>query len=154
MKLRNIPFPTKGMEDRHVMFVIEYLKTFKTTVAAEACGYPPEYGHKLIQRPDVELAVSLALRNRYEEACIDAGWVLQELVDNHFLARQSGNLAASNQALNTIAKHAQVDAFAAEKFELAGDEDKVAKLLRGRKRVKERDAGKPENSTTEKPSFM
>lgn len=134
MKLRDVPFPIDGMAIKHVMFVIEYLKTRKATQAAEAVGMNPDEGHRLLQRPDVQTAVSIALERAYTEAKIDAAWVLQELVDNHYLARQMGNLPASNQALNTIAKHAQVDAFAAEKIELAGDEEIRARLARARKR--------------------
>lgn len=137
MKLRDVPFPIDGMDIKHAMFVIEYLKTFKASVAAESLGYTPDHGYTLLKRPDVELAINLSLRKRYEDAQIDASWLLSELVDNHYLARQMGNLQASNAALNTIAKHAAVDAFAAEKFEFAGDEDKVARLLRGRKRARE-----------------
>lgn len=134
MKLRKAPFPIAGMDDRHVMFVVEYLKTRKASVAAEAVGYSPDHGHKLMQLPDVQLAVTHALANFYLEAQIDAEWVLREAVDNHYLCRQMGNLAGSNQALNLIAKHAQVDAFAAEKIELASDEQIRERLVRARMR--------------------
>lgn len=148
MKLRNVPFPIDGMEDVHVMFVIEYLKTRKATVAAESVGLAPDTGHKLLrENPAVQLAVSQALRYHYEEARIDAEWLLKEAVDNHHLARQQGNLNASNNALNLIAKHAQVDAFAAEKLELAGDEQIRDRLLRARKRqAARRDEGNQEES--------
>lgn len=120
------------------MFVIEYLKTRSASQAAEALGMSPDTGAKLLRRDDVQDAISYALKKYYEEAAIDAEWLLMELVDNHYLARQQGNISASNQALNTIAKHAAVDAFAAEKMELATDNDRIARLLRGRKRAANR----------------
>lgn len=146
MKLRDVPFPIDGMDHNHVLFVIEYLKTRKATQAAEAIGLNPDAGHELLKRADIASAISVALHHAYTEMKIDAAWVLQELVDNHYLARQMGNLPASNQALNTIAKHAQVDAFAAEKIELAGDEEIRARLARARKRVSEANDGKEEGT--------
>ena len=147
MKLRDVPFPIDGMDPKHVMFVIEYLKTRKATQAAEAVGLNPDAGHSLLNRPDVQLAVSRALEHAYNEVKIDATWVLQELVDNHYLCRQQGNLNASNQALNIIAKHAQVDAFAAEKIELAGDEEIRARLARARRR-------RQGTTESDQPNFM
>ena len=61
-----------------------------------------------------------------------------EVVDNHMLARQAGNLPASNTALNLIAKHTMVDAIASDKMNLNihGDKDVMERLQRGRERAR------------------
>lgn len=135
MKLRGAQFPIDGMDPQHVIFVAEYLKTRRATQAAEAIGLSPESGYAILKREDVQFAVNHALQNIYTNAQIDAAWVLAEAVDNHYLCRQMGNMQGSNAALNLIAKHAAVDAFAAEKIELASDEQIRARLMRGRRRA-------------------
>lgn len=151
MRLRTAPFPIDGMEDRWVMFVIEYLKTRKASVAAEAVGYAPDTGYQLLKEPRIEEAISFALQKFYEEAKIDAQWVLKEAVDNHYLCRQMGDIKGSNAALNLIAKHASVDAFAAEKLLLSDDKERVAALMRGRKRAQETN---DDDNNPAPPSFM
>ena len=71
------------------------------------------------------------------------------MLDNHRLARQKGNISASNNALNIIAKLASVDAFAAEKVQIEGSEEVAARLQRARKRMNN------EQSPPQKPvSFL
>jgi len=68
--------------------------------------------------------------------------VLMEAVDNHMIARQQGNISASNTALGLCAKHKMVDAFAAEKIEVNSDKDIMERLQRGRKRA---NGGEPDD---------
>lgn len=152
MKIRNAPFPIDGMDTKHVMFVIEYLRNgHKATAASEHIGFAPDTGHKLLQRDDVQKAITVALLEMYN-AEIDAAWLLKEAVNNHYVARQMGNLPASNAALNLIAKHASVDAFAAEKLELASNEQIRERLARARKRREARDHDQEDEAT--EISFM
>ena len=64
-----------------------------------------------------------------------AGWLLMELVDNHVIAKQMGNMAASNTALGLIAKHKMVDAFAAEEIVVTTTKEIVERIARGRERM-------------------
>ena len=73
---------------------------------------------------------------------IDADWLLNEMVDNHMIARQQGNITASNTALNMVGKHKRVDAFAADKIKVSTDADVVDRLVAARRRVSE--ANKPQ----------
>lgn len=114
-----------------------YMSTFKVTLAAERIGISPEDGYNILKKEQVQAAIDLAFVSIYEEAQIDAEWVLAELVENHRIARQSGNLSASTRSLELIAKHSAVDAFSPERVELAGDKERIARLLRGRKRAAE-----------------
>ena len=132
-----------GITDhRTLLFIIEYMKDLDAPRAAVAVGFSPNHGNELRKDPKVAAAVEKALQGRLEAAHVDADWVLSELIDNHYLARQRGELSQSNSALNLIAKHGNVDAFAAEKIELAGAEEIKERLMRGRKRMNQRNAGK------------
>jgi len=124
-----------GLKPEYANFVIEYTKDFSARRAAEASGYAPDYGHQLLKVPEVESAVQRVLNCRLEASHIDAEWVLMEAVDNHMIARQMGNISASNTSLNLVAKHVFVDAFAAEKVEINSDKEVMERLMRGRKRL-------------------
>lgn len=118
-------------------FVIEYTKDFEARRAAVASGYAPDTGYQLRDRPQIAAAVDRVLLGRLENSHIDAEWLLYELVDNHTIARQNGNITASNTALNLIGKHLAVDAFAREKLDVNVNTTKevLDRLLRGRKRA-------------------
>lgn len=129
-----------GLTFAEANFVIEYSKDWAARRAAEASGYAPDTGYQLVQRENIQQAVQYVLQQRLEAAHIDAEWVLMEAVDNHLLARQAGNLGASNQALNLVAKHVFVDAFAADKVEVSSDKEILERLMRGRKRLRDRES--------------
>jgi hypothetical protein len=120
---------------KDILFVIEYLKDFSKSRAAEAAGYSKSHGVKLVERPEIQAAIDRVLSDRLQASDIDAEWLLMEAVDNHLIARQSDKLAASNAALNIIAKHVFVDAYAAEKVEVTSDKEVMERLLRARQRV-------------------
>lgn len=142
----------EGLDIQRITFVVEYLKDFNARRAAEAAHYSsPDYGYKLIKDDElVKKAITLVTMRRMQESDIDAEWLLYEAVDNHRLARQAGNLSASNAALQLVGKIATVDAFAADKLELLGDKELVDRLNRGRKRA----AKKEEEDEGEGHSFL
>ena len=125
-----------GLSPKHANFVIEYAKDFSARRAAEASGFSPDSGYAIRDRDDVRAAIERVLGARLEASHIDAEWVLMEAVDNHMIARQAGNISASNTALTLVAKHVFVDAFAAEKVEVNSDKEVMDRLLRGRKRAR------------------
>jgi len=125
-----------GCSAKEAKFVIEYVKDFAHRRAAEASGFDPDKGVQLIKQDNVANAVERLIIEAADEAQLDAQWLLYELVDNHRIARQQGNIAASNQALLTLAKHVSIDALAADKHEVkVTDEQLVARLKAGRVRV-------------------
>lgn len=105
--------------------------------AATVSGYCAENGYKLLKHEHIAEAIDKILESRLDASHIDAEWVLMEAVDNHMIARQQGNISASNTALGLCAKHKMVDAFAAEKIEVNSDKEVMERLLRGRKRLKD-----------------
>ena len=128
-----------GLKPQHQCFVIEYVKDFSPRRAAEAAGYQPEYGSHLMLKYYIKAAVNNILAQRLEASHIDAEWVLMESVDNHLIARQRGNISASNTALNLVAKHVLVDAFAADKVQVVDDKEIMERLQRGRERLNKGD---------------
>ena len=139
-----------GLKPQYANFVIEYVKDFAPRRAAEASGYSPDYGSTLKDKPDVAAAINHVLAQRLEASHIDAEWVLMEAVDNHLIARQQGNISASNTSLNLVAKHVFVDAFAAEKVNVTDDKEVMERLMRGRKRLN----AKSEDNTDDDVSFF
>lgn len=116
-------------------FVVEYVKDFAPQRAAEASGFSRDYGYKLLQEWDVAAAIEKIIEERLEVNQIDADWLLGEMVDNHMIARQQGNITASNSALSMVGKHKRVDAFAADKIKVSTDADVMDRLMAARQRV-------------------
>jgi len=103
---------------KEVTFVIEYCKDFSPALAAERSGYSRSYGPHMLEKEHVVQAIETVLAKRMQLSHIDAEWVLSELVDNHVLSRQMGELGASNTALGMVMKHKHVDAIASAKSEV------------------------------------
>jgi phage terminase small subunit len=141
-----------GLKPQYAAFVVEYVKDFAARRAAEASGFSPDSGYQLLERPEIKAAIAGIIEKRLEASHIDAEWVLMEAVDNHQIARQSGNINASNTALNLVAKHVFVDAFAAEKVEVNSDKDVMERLMRGRRRRGENQSNNEPSG--DEPSFM
>lgn len=115
-------------------FVVEYMKDFNHSRAALASGHGATTGGYLLNEPDIIASMDMILEKRMEEAHLDAEWLLYELYDNHRIARTSGNITASNTALGLLAKHVNIDAFAAVKVDVK-DSTVVERLQRGRQRA-------------------
>lgn len=124
-----------SLPPKYACFVIEYLKDFAPRRAAEASGYASDYGYKLLETPEISAAIEKILQDRLEANMIDTDWLLYEMVDNHRIARQQGNITASNTALNMVGKHKRVDAFASDKIKVSTDDDVVSALILARRRV-------------------
>lgn len=118
-------------------FVVEYVKDFNAVRAAERAGYSnPAYGNSLLESEDVQALISWYIGELRADAQVNAEWVLWEAVDNHRIARQQGNLSASNAALKLVGQLASVDAFAAQRVEHGLDDEVVERLSRGRERAR------------------
>lgn len=133
--------------------MVEYIKDFAPRRAAEASGYAPDTGYSLLQDPEISAAIEHIIQQRLEANQIDADWLLTEMVDNHMIARQQGNISASNTALNMVGKHKRVDAFAADKIKVSTDADVIDRLAAARKRL----SGSRDDSdldSEDQPSFF
>lgn len=145
MRRRRIPRDTIALSPKEATFVLEYVKDSNARRAAEAIGLDPDSGHAYKKRANVSDAIYMIVQKTMEEAVIDSQWVLNELVDNHMLARYANNLPASNSALGMVMKHTEVDAIASDKMNVnvTGDKEVMARLLRGRKRAGKTDDAAP-----------
>lgn len=121
---------------QHFAFATEYSLDFNAPRAAEAVGLSPGVGHELLSHSVVQQALGEILDQRLHDVNIDAEWLLKEAVKNHRLARQAGNLNASNRALELIGKLSQVDAFAAQKIDVVNHTEVTERLRRGRSRAR------------------
>lgn len=137
-----------GLAPKEANFVIEYSRDFNGPRAATVSGFHPGKWADLLEKPHIDKALQQILSFRLESSHIDAEWVLMEAVDNHRLARQLGKISASNTALNMVAKHAAVDAYAAEKVEVASDRAVMERLLRARKRFRSNDNPDPDDEVS------
>lgn len=141
-----------SLPPKQANFVVEYIKDFAPRRAAEASGYHADHGYKLLEDSEVSGAIERIIQQRLEANMIDADWLLNEMVDNHMIARQQGNITASNTALNMVGKHKRVDAFAADKIKVSTDADVVDRLVLARKRLAKRDD--EDNSPVDDISFF
>lgn len=124
---------------RRMTFVVEYVKDFSPRRAAEASGWAPDHGYKLLEEDDIKECIQSIIDERLENVGIDAEWLLYELADNHRIARQHGNISASNTALKTLMQHVSIDAMAKQKVEVdvVSDKEMLERIQRGRKRMNE-----------------
>jgi phage terminase small subunit len=141
MKIRIDSGHLRGLPVKEATFVIEYVKDFAPRRAAEAAGYAADWGYELMKLEQIQNSVTSIVMERLDVMNIDAEWVLYELVDNHRIARQQGNVSASNTALVTIAKHIDVDALAKQRIEIddVSDRELLQRLQDGRKRMNKTD---------------
>ena len=123
------------LKHEYKVFVQEYCKDFNERRAASVAGFEPSTGYQLKERDDVKLAIKAILTAREKESEVDAEWIRQQGVDNHWLARQQGKISDSNAALTLVAKLNGVDAFAAHKVEVKSDQEIVDRLIRARERT-------------------
>ena len=131
------------LSPKQANFVVEYMKDFAPRRAAEASGYSGDSGYSLLNNENISRTIEVVLQKRLEESAIDTEWLLYELVDNHMIARQQGNITASNAALGLIAKHKKVDAFATEKVKVTTDGDVAERLAAARARLRVNGSEKP-----------
>lgn len=127
-----------GLTPQEARFVTEYVKDYNARRAAKAAAYSPDHGYRLLEEPNIAAAIQHITMNALEAAHIDAQWVLMEAVDNHQIARQTGNISASNTALRMIMNHSQVDAVASNKVDVEVTTDTAVheRLARGRHRAR------------------
>lgn len=108
----NIRMEVKTMAElttKQQRFVDEYCIDGNGTQAAIRAGYSPKTANEQASRMLANVNISEAIdakRKRLEvKAEVSAEWVLKEFAENHRMARQIGELQASNKALEMIGKH-------------------------------------------------
>lgn len=152
-KKQHLTVDDLGMrDDTHAAFVIEYCKDLDARRAAVAAGLPADDGFELRDRDDIAVAIQRVLQSHLHTSDVTPEWLLQELYYNHLLARQRGQITASNQCLNLMAKHAAVDAYAAKHVKMTTSQDTIDALMRERKRNMDR--LRAQRNQSDQPSFL
>jgi phage terminase small subunit len=62
-------------------------------------------GERLLRNVEIAATLRKAQDARAKRTETDADWVIQRLVENHYAAREKGDLAQSNRALEMIGKN-------------------------------------------------
>ena len=137
-----------GLSNDEACFLIEYFTDRNAQRAATAINRSSDWAYKTLKKEHFMEALERVTLFRMKHSVYDAEWHLQNLVENHYIARQEGKISASNQALHQIGKHAAVDSFAAEKVQIQGADAIIERLTRSRSRLASRH---DEKSDDEKP---
>ncbi len=124
-----------GISYKEINFLTEYTKDFNARRAAVACGMQPEKGYAIVKKDYIANAIEMFLARRIEASDIDAEWVLMEAVDLVLISKERGKYSSAITALNLVAKHCMVDAYAADKIKIDTADDVVQRLKRARDRV-------------------
>lgn len=115
------------------LFIIEYCKDVDIHRAASIANIPVEDAHALRNTKEVADIIQSVFVDRTIPKKIDKDLVLHDMYNAHLIALQNGKVSVSAQLLNTIGKHADVDAFAAEKVKLDSDDAVIQRLMRREK---------------------
>ncbi len=99
----------QGLTNKQQTFVEEYLIDLNATQAAIRAGYSKdtakEIGCENLTKPNVAKAIQEAMKERSERTQITAEWVLEQLKENHGIARENGKISDSNKSLELLGKH-------------------------------------------------
>lgn len=98
--------------------IIEYSVDFNVARAARTLSLPVGKAKEMLEDELAKEAIGKILARRRDISDVDHQWVLEQLVTNHHLARQEGNIAASNTALHHLMRHRTIDAMASEKLDV------------------------------------
>jgi phage terminase small subunit len=102
---------TMALTDKQMKFVDEYMVDMNATQAYLRAGYKCTEeaarvsASKLLTNPNIVAEITTRQEKLQEKTELTAEWVLNELADNHRLAKQMGDMAPSNKALELIGKH-------------------------------------------------
>lgn len=100
-----------ALTDKQMKFVDEYMIDMNATQAYLRAGYrcteeaARVSASKLLTNPNIVGEIATRQEKLQEKTELTAEWVLNELADNHRVAKAAGDLNPSNKALELIGKH-------------------------------------------------
>ncbi len=140
------------LSERQKRFVEEYLVDLNATQAAIRAGYSPksvkQNASRTLKNPLVQAAIDHAKAARSQRLQVDADYVLKGAVELFERCMQRSPVAdadgeykfqhtGAGKALEIIGRHVSVQAFK-EKVEMSIENELVDRLMRGRKRLKDK----------------
>ena len=127
----------QGLSPKEANFVIEYCIEFDARAAAVRSGYHPNTGASLLAKQPVLDAIDRVLLSRKRTGDVKSEDILIMAREHRDLALQDKQYGAANKALDIMARHNFVNAYAPEKVEVTTEKAILDRLLRGRQRVLE-----------------
>ena len=113
------PRDENGLTAKQARFVEEFLVDMSKEGAAARAGYSRKTN--LMKLKAVKAAVDRRLLEQKTHREINKEWLLEQLVENHSLARAYGELNNSNSSLKMVGQHVMVQGFV-DKHVIGGDE--------------------------------
>lgn len=108
-KKQHTPNTIKGIDDRRLMFAIEYMQDRNGTQAAIRAGYAKSSAHqvskKLLECPNIRDYIQKETEKRSEKLHLDADYVLKSLKDIAEKAKHREQWSAALKALELLGKH-------------------------------------------------
>ena len=102
-------------EEQEKLFADRYSVDFSQNAAALVSGGTDHnksaFGTRMMKRPGVQSRITENLRIRCVEIEDKGRWILERAIENMWLAREKGDFAQANKALEIVGRHVQVQAF-------------------------------------------
>ena len=99
----------RGLTEKQLLFVDEYLKDLNATQSAIRAGYSErraqEIGYQLLQKTTVGEAIQQALSERKERVKVDADYVLARLIEEAEFTGEGSSHSGRVRALELLGKH-------------------------------------------------
>lgn len=107
-----------GLTQKQENFVFEYLKSGNATEAAIKAGYSKKtaysIGEENLRKPVIVAEIDRSRQKVIEKHSIDVDWLINQLKENHAIARELCEISNSNKALELIGRTKVVSAFEKE----------------------------------------
>lgn len=107
-----------GLSQKQEDFVFEYLKSGNATEAAIKAGYSKKtarfVGCENLTKPNIVAEINRRRQKVIEKHNIDVDWLINQLKENHEIARELCEISNSNKALELIGRTKVVSAFEKE----------------------------------------
>lgn len=134
---------TKGLNDKQLRFIEEYLVDLNATQAAIRAGYSERTAYRqgadLLKKPQVAEAIAERNQARSERTQLDADWVLKQAEHLYEQCLIKDDHRTAIKALELVGKHASVGAWK-ERIEHSADEALAERIMGARRRVQASEA--------------
>lgn len=100
-----------ALTDKQVRFIDEYMIDMNATAAYGRAGYTAEgnsaeaSASRLLRNVKIQAEIVKRQQKMQEKAGLSVQWLIEEMIENHRLARELGEIANSSKALEMLGKH-------------------------------------------------
>lgn len=126
-----------NLQPWELAFALEYTQDFDLIRACRAVGVTGVHVERLMEDERIAEAIRAIMLNRQCAGDLNVTTVKEEMLSMYYITKQTANYGQALKALDMIAKHCHVDAYAAQKVAISGDEQIALILQKGRQRARE-----------------